>query len=80
MNLKKRKRKTLEKDKKKDTPEDKQVNFSSVDSQTILPNPIDITAKLELDKSIGHKSSSKYFLTEIMRAQDHTALCHFMFY
>jgi hypothetical protein len=58
----------LEKEKKKDTPEDKQVYFSSVDSQTELPNPIDITAKLEFEKLIGHTPSSKYVLPANMKA------------
>ena len=60
----------LEKEKKKDTPEDKQVYFSTVDSQTISPNPIDITAKLEFEKLIGHTPSSKYILPANMKASE----------
>jgi hypothetical protein len=58
----------LEKEKKKATPEDKQVFFSTVDSQTILPNPIDNKAKLEFEKLIGHTPSSKYVLPANMKA------------
>ena len=57
----------LEREKKIDTPEEKQVYFSTVDSQTVL-TPLGNAEKLKFDTLIGNTPSTKYVLPANMKA------------